>query len=361
MGRWFHTPRVVCQFSLRWYSASSTPITSHRQTAATPKNLMSIVGSGITLKVRLIPPMWGDTETGRVTRVRAGGLLFDFVPQNVAGSRGPEDWIRFSPTVTECGKILLMNRTVGLQLVHNHVKPSGGRETKAVEWTPATSDCEMELKLRHSDDALGSEKGFRLPFPEARLVLLQELLERCLPTITGFGRLAPMNHAGSTVDDLIFYKKTAGLHVGFAGPSLDATGPDGLPVGDIAKEGRLFLKFVPRSLGRDKNGPTFDWVNSVTFVLRADDCAEFITMGPGMRGNFVRSPASFRDSGKTMTWYPDPDGNGVVAAASGKGRSMQVPLSWAELKVIQVVARSLVPRMLGLSWLCGPLSRPGGH
>eukprot|EP00667_Euglena_gracilis_P013486 EG_transcript_13933 len=360
MGRWSHTPRVVCQISLRWYSAAATPITSiHHPTA--PMNLMSIVGFGINLKVRLIPPMWEDTETGQLTRVRAGGLLFDFVPQNVAGSQGPADWIRFSPNVAECGKILLMDRTVGLQLIHSHVKPSGGRETKAVEWTPATSDCDMELKLRHSDDALGSDKCFRLPFPEARLVLLLELLERCLPTIIGFGRLSPMNNAGLIADDLAFYRKTAGLHVGFSDPSLDATGPGGQSVGTVMKEGRLFFKFAPRSSGRDKNGPAFDWVNSVTFVLRAVDCAEFIMIGPGMRENFVRSPASFHDSGKTMTWYPDPDGSGVVAAASGKGRSMQVLLSWAELKVIQVVARSLVPRMLGLSWLCGPLSRPGGH
>lgn len=40
------------------------------------------------------------------------------------------------------------DRTVGLQLIHSHVKPSGGRETKTVEWTPATSDCDMELKNR---------------------------------------------------------------------------------------------------------------------------------------------------------------------------------------------------------------------
>lgn len=40
------------------------------------------------------------------------------------------------------------------------------------------------------------DKRFRLPFPEAKLVLLQELLESSLPTIAGFGRLARPPRAG---------------------------------------------------------------------------------------------------------------------------------------------------------------------
>eukprot|EP00667_Euglena_gracilis_P014994 EG_transcript_15570 len=350
MGRSLRIPRAVCQLSFRWFSAAATPVTStphHRVSSTAPRELMSTEGLGTTLKVKLIRPVWENTEAGRVMCIKRGGLLFDFVPQNVAGSRGLEDWIRFSPTVAECGKILLMDHIVGLQLVHNFIKPSG-KEMKTVEWTPATpTNTEMELRVHYSDGT--RDKRFCLPFSEAKLVLLQELLESSLPTIAGFGRLAPVGAVHS--DDLTFYKKTAGLHIGFAASSPDGTGAGGQFLGTIAKEGRLLFKFAPRDAGRGKHGPAFDWVNAVTFALRADDCAEFTTMSPGMKGKFVRSPSSFRESVKTMTWSLDPDGDGVVAVVSGKGLALQLPLSWAELKVIQVIARSLVPHMLGLSWL----------
>eukprot|EP00667_Euglena_gracilis_P014369 EG_transcript_14897 len=319
--------------------------TPTRTEATAPQRLMSVVGLGATLQVKVIPPLW-DAETGRVTCVRNGGLLFDFVPHDTTSSRG---WIRFSLTLPECGKVLLMDRAAGLQLVHHRRHPKG-QEVKTVEWVPASSDSEMELRVLHTDEAQGVNRSFRLPLPPANLALMQELLEHSIPTVTGFD-CAPANpQSGWAVAGLGFYKETAGLFITYSGPSDDNdTAQESL--GLLAKEGRLICKFAPRGSSHSGSGPAFDWATSVSFALRADDCAELATMSPETDGVFTRTPASADEPEKMMTVSKTPDGTGVVITACGKGLSLQVPLAWAELKVIQVVGQSLIPHMLGLGWL----------
>eukprot|EP00667_Euglena_gracilis_P012523 EG_transcript_12861 len=331
----------------RWFSTAEARTTAapRPHTAATaPGLLMSVQGLGITLKVKVIPPLWEVMKTGQVTNIRNGGVLLDFVPHS-----GGQGWIRFSLLVPECGKVLVMDPAVGLQLVHNQTTPSGGQETKTVEWTPADSDKEMELRVVHSAD--GTQRNFRVPFEESTLALLQTLLERSLPVITGFD-CSPVNpHTGTSMANLSFFKDNVALLVGFLAPLPAAAAAAGKPGGPMSTQGRLSFRIAARGSGLRGNGPAFDWANSLSFFLGADDCAEFASMRLERDGDYMWLPINTSERQKTMIWRRAPDGNGVVAEVSGKGLSLQLPLSWAELKVLQVVAQSVIPHMLGLGWL----------
>eukprot|EP00667_Euglena_gracilis_P019925 EG_transcript_21431 len=273
---------------------------------------MALAGLGVTLQVKVIPQVWENMESGQAKCIRTGGLLFDFVPHANSSNRVLRHSSPLHPSSTPC-------------------------------------DSEMELRVHHSAKAQGLDRNLRLSLTAAKLDLMKQLVERSLPAIAGFGSLAPTNlHAAH----LAFYKETAGLLITFSGPS--GPSPDaivaGRLLGPMAAEGRIVFQFAQRVSGRGHSGSAFDWANSVSFPLGADDCAAFLTMG-SVNADFTRTSTSHGPLEKKMTWTRAPDGHGVVTAISSKGLSLELLLSWAELKVLQVVVRSLIPRMLGLGWL----------
>eukprot|EP00667_Euglena_gracilis_P011193 EG_transcript_11415 len=309
------------------------------------QDLLQFSGSDVKLRVKLMGPHWRRTKSDTMHCSQPGGLLFQITPAGDADGSF-QDLIRISLSPEECAQVLLMDPDVGVFFERDakawNLTP--GLVKKAMKWSPAREGCGMHLSSVQTEMALGKVKTLSILLQWPQVQLLQLIVEQAIPLMLGFawpaGHYSPSWRGNYT----IFQQKGA-LRVSFAPPIQRG--------GGVPLKGVLMLNIAsrepadPAALSHAAWKPK-DWSQAATVVLQDADCARLASLLPARGFSVVHGTPS---GGSVQANFEAEDGGGVLVTVSGPHGEHQLSLTGPELKVIQVVARTLLPLMIGLTQL----------
>eukprot|EP00667_Euglena_gracilis_P012167 EG_transcript_12475 len=317
------------------------------------QDLLQFPGSDAVLQVKLMGPRWHRIKTNAMHCAKAGGLLFDFRLGPTGDADGPDQGsIKITLTPEECAQVLLMDPEVGLCFERdprtwNPYKPTRGLVTKAMTWSPDRDGRGMCLSAVQSETTISKTETLSVLLQWPQVQLLQLIVERAIPAITGFS-WATVSHSPPWKGNYAVFQQKDALRVAFVAPV-----PRG---GRVAEKGAMLWRIASRDEPADAAAPgSFqpkwlpkDWDQAITIVLRDADCARLASLAPARDFSVVhRTPSG----GRVQATFKAAEHGGMLVTASGPPGDHQLALTGPELKVIQVVARSLIPAMSGLTQL----------
>ena len=123
---------------------------------------------------------------------------------------------------------------------------------------------------------------------------------------------------------------------------------------NVKQQGGLLFEVAPCVGTRE-----YDWTKKSTFLLDPTECGEIVSMEKQVGCDFFHDPfmSDPNKAGlitKKMSWKPSQDGRGMFLSltVTEKGSkdnysSISIPVTWAELEVMQSILRYSIPHYLG--------------
>ncbi len=141
------------------------------------------------VSLKLIPPTWSPTGTGKGSTVsREGGVFFEFAP--TSGVR-EYDWtkkITFMMDCTECGD-LIAKVNDGIEFLHdpNAQGEKAGIVTKKLKWAPQPDKKGLFLTLTVNDksETVATSTSLSVPVSWGEFVVVDTIMKFGIPKFIG--------------------------------------------------------------------------------------------------------------------------------------------------------------------------------
>lgn len=150
--------------------------------------------------LKVIPPTFVKTSDKARSVSRSGVILLEFAPVG-AGPR-EYDWSRkasFSLSPTECGEILAMDQSKGVEFFHdpNMGDAEAGKVTKKLKLTPTMDMKGMFLGVQVSDKSdPGASASYSIPITLGELAVVRSLMQFSIPRMMAFDTIWSDSGAG---------------------------------------------------------------------------------------------------------------------------------------------------------------------